>query len=448
MSADRPSRPAPRPSAGAVRRHRRLGFIGSNVVHRLAAAGAAVVVIDALVPEHGGEQRERARLDVEVLVADIGAPDVADAVAGADVVFNVAGQVSHLASMREPLRDLDLNVRSHLASSRRCARRARRPWSCRPRPARSTAARSTCPSTRSTRRDRSTSTASTSWPASSSTAVRRAHDMRHVPAADERLRAPPAPRAGGPRLPAGVHPPGAARRGHRAVRRRARSGATACTSTTSSRPCCSSPTTPEAAGEIFNLGHPDSLTLAEIARLTGDAAGHGRRGRVRPVARRAAAHRHRQLPGRLRQGQAGARLVAAHLRSPTASRRRSATTRSIVVPLVDLRRRHVASKRPSSTPSAACSVGDGAARPRAGRVRARGRRLRSDGDGRRRRGQRGGRARSWCWPRWASVPATRSSCRRSPPCRRRRRSAPSAPRPFRRRRRRHRAIDSTARSTP
>ena len=39
---------------------------------------------------------------------------VADLVADADVIFNVAGQVSHHASMSDPLRDLDLNVRSHL----------------------------------------------------------------------------------------------------------------------------------------------------------------------------------------------------------------------------------------------------------------------------------------------------------------------------------------------
>ena len=50
-----------------------------------------------------------------MLIADIGAPDVADALAGADVVFNVAGQVSHLESMHDPVRDLELNVRSHLA---------------------------------------------------------------------------------------------------------------------------------------------------------------------------------------------------------------------------------------------------------------------------------------------------------------------------------------------
>ena len=40
---------------------------------------------------------------------------MADALAGAEVIFNVAGQVSHLASIEDPLRDLDLNLRSHVA---------------------------------------------------------------------------------------------------------------------------------------------------------------------------------------------------------------------------------------------------------------------------------------------------------------------------------------------
>jgi len=96
-----------------------LGFIGSNLVHRLLGAGASVVVVDALVPEHGGDTGNLAGIaeaaDLSLLVADIGADEVADAVRGATIVFNVAGQVSHLASMQDPLRDLDLNVRSHLA---------------------------------------------------------------------------------------------------------------------------------------------------------------------------------------------------------------------------------------------------------------------------------------------------------------------------------------------
>ncbi|MGE0508238.1 MAG: NAD-dependent epimerase/dehydratase family protein [Acidimicrobiia bacterium] len=93
-----------------------LGFIGSNVALALAHAGARVRVVDALVPAHGGDRRNLGeRSDIEVLEADLGDPRVAEVVADADIVFNIAGQVSHHASMTDPLRDLDLNVRSHLA---------------------------------------------------------------------------------------------------------------------------------------------------------------------------------------------------------------------------------------------------------------------------------------------------------------------------------------------
>jgi UDP-glucose 4-epimerase len=93
-----------------------LGFIGSNLVHALVEAGAEVLVLDALVPEHGGNPANVAGLPVRVLHADIGDPTAAtEALRGVDVVFNVAGQVSHLASMQDPVRDLDLNTRSHLA---------------------------------------------------------------------------------------------------------------------------------------------------------------------------------------------------------------------------------------------------------------------------------------------------------------------------------------------
>ena len=90
-----------------------LGFIGSSVAVRLMSAGAEVTVVDAMVPTHGGD-RSNAPDGAAVLIADIGGPEVADAVAGVDVVFNVAGQVSHLESMRDPVRDLELNVHSHL----------------------------------------------------------------------------------------------------------------------------------------------------------------------------------------------------------------------------------------------------------------------------------------------------------------------------------------------
>jgi len=95
-----------------------LGFIGSNLALALRAGGAHVAVVDALVPEHGGDWRNLgdARSDISVTVAGIGDRDaVIPLLRRADIIFNVAGQVSHLESMADPLRDLDLNVRSHLA---------------------------------------------------------------------------------------------------------------------------------------------------------------------------------------------------------------------------------------------------------------------------------------------------------------------------------------------
>ncbi len=94
-----------------------LGFMGSNLALALAGAGAHVTVIDSLVPTHGGDHRniEPLTSDIEVVIADIGQRTaVAKPVADADFIFNLAGQVSHVDSMGDPVRDLDLNAASHL----------------------------------------------------------------------------------------------------------------------------------------------------------------------------------------------------------------------------------------------------------------------------------------------------------------------------------------------
>jgi UDP-glucose 4-epimerase len=92
-----------------------LGFIGSNVALALAESGAEVTAVDALVEGHGGD---RANLDgslVRVVYADVGdAAAVSPVVAGADHVFDLAGQVSHLASARDPERDFALNAIARL----------------------------------------------------------------------------------------------------------------------------------------------------------------------------------------------------------------------------------------------------------------------------------------------------------------------------------------------
>lgn len=95
-----------------------LGFIGANLTLTLARAGADVTVVDALYPRHGGDRRNLdgpGGGDIPVIVSDLAGPDARAAAARAEIVFNLAGQVSHVDSMTDPVFDLDVNVRNHLA---------------------------------------------------------------------------------------------------------------------------------------------------------------------------------------------------------------------------------------------------------------------------------------------------------------------------------------------
>jgi UDP-glucose 4-epimerase len=90
-----------------------LGFIGSNLVHTLIELGASVRVVVALGPSHGGDVRNIAGLDVVTYIGSIGDQAVAELLDGADLLFNLAGQVSHTASMIDPQLDLQLNAMDH-----------------------------------------------------------------------------------------------------------------------------------------------------------------------------------------------------------------------------------------------------------------------------------------------------------------------------------------------
>lgn len=95
-----------------------LGFIGSNLVHTLARSGADVTVVDALYPRHGGDRRNLDALavgGVRVIEGDLAATDARAAAAEAEFIFNLAGQVSHVDSMADPTFDLDVNTRNHIA---------------------------------------------------------------------------------------------------------------------------------------------------------------------------------------------------------------------------------------------------------------------------------------------------------------------------------------------
>jgi UDP-glucose 4-epimerase len=90
-----------------------LGFIGSNLAHRLVQLGASVTLLDSLHPTCGGNRFnvEEIKNDVEVLVGNSCDLElVRKLIRGKAYVFNLAGHVSHIESMQEPFEDLQMNA--------------------------------------------------------------------------------------------------------------------------------------------------------------------------------------------------------------------------------------------------------------------------------------------------------------------------------------------------
>lgn len=93
------------------------GFIGSSIAQALVTLGANVTVLDALLPLYGGNEfnLEKIRGDIEFVKGDIrDAEVVKHVVAGKDVVFHLAAQVSYIDSKDQPFLDLDINGRGTL----------------------------------------------------------------------------------------------------------------------------------------------------------------------------------------------------------------------------------------------------------------------------------------------------------------------------------------------
>jgi UDP-glucose 4-epimerase len=100
-----------------------LGFIGSNLARQLVDLGADVLLVDSLIPEYGGNlfNIDGIADRVRVNIADIRQQSTMNyLVRGRDVIFNLAGQVSHIDSMRDPYTDLEINCRSQLTLLEAC----------------------------------------------------------------------------------------------------------------------------------------------------------------------------------------------------------------------------------------------------------------------------------------------------------------------------------------
>ena len=103
-----------------------LGFIGSNLARELVEAGSDVTIVDSLVPEYGGSLANIREIesDVRVNISDVrDEHSLQVLVQGQDVLFNLAGQTSHVDSMTDPYTDLEINCRSQLSILEACRHR-------------------------------------------------------------------------------------------------------------------------------------------------------------------------------------------------------------------------------------------------------------------------------------------------------------------------------------
>ncbi len=95
-----------------------VGFIGSNLAIRLVEAGAEVLLVDSMIPAYGASLRnvEPVRDRLRVNFSDVrDTHSLSYLVADRDVIFSLAGQVSHNESMEDPHTDLEINCRSQLS---------------------------------------------------------------------------------------------------------------------------------------------------------------------------------------------------------------------------------------------------------------------------------------------------------------------------------------------
>lgn len=93
------------------------GFIGSTLAIRLAGYGSRVTAIDSMVPEFGGNlfNLKDCASEIEINFSDLREPHSLKALIGdTEILFCLAGQTSHMDSMKDPYTDLNINCAAQL----------------------------------------------------------------------------------------------------------------------------------------------------------------------------------------------------------------------------------------------------------------------------------------------------------------------------------------------
>ena len=94
-----------------------MGMIGSSIAHLLVRLGAEVTIIDACLRPFGANEfnLRGIRSKVKVFKLDIRDQNaLRPIIQGCDILFNLAGQVSHNDSLKDPYLDIAINYQGHL----------------------------------------------------------------------------------------------------------------------------------------------------------------------------------------------------------------------------------------------------------------------------------------------------------------------------------------------
>lgn len=95
-----------------------LGFIGSNLAIKLVEEGSDVTLIDSLIEGYGGNIFNINSIADKVrwIKADIrNRKEIDKLILGQELIFNLAGTLSHIDSMSDPMTDLEINCRAQLS---------------------------------------------------------------------------------------------------------------------------------------------------------------------------------------------------------------------------------------------------------------------------------------------------------------------------------------------
>lgn len=94
-----------------------LGFIGSNLAHKLNRIGARITIIDDLNPLYGGNMFNIRDIEsnLDLVIGDIRNSElIFPLIEKADIIFHLAAQISYIDSLNIPFEDLDLTARATL----------------------------------------------------------------------------------------------------------------------------------------------------------------------------------------------------------------------------------------------------------------------------------------------------------------------------------------------